>query len=80
MFGDGASERGYFEDLRHMVRGKRIKPVDLGVSGVDKILSKCKNFVRNEGVDIKNGDMVAIVTDHDFRYDEESIIRLHSEC
>lgn len=63
-----------------MVRGKRIKPVELGVSGGDKILSKCKSFVKSEGVDIKNGDVVAIVTDHDFRYDEESIARLHSEC
>ena len=63
-----------------MARGKRIKSVDLGVSGADKILSKCKSIVRNEGIDIKNGDIVAIVTDHDFRYDEESIARLHLEC
>ena len=46
IMGDGISERRYFEDLKPTVKGKRIRPVDLCVSGPDKVLSKftAENF------------------------------------
>jgi hypothetical protein len=78
--GDGTSECRYFDDLKSMARGKRIRTFDLGVSGKDKILSKCMNFVKEERIDLKHGDEMAIVTDNDGRYTPEEAEEFGLEC
>ena len=78
--GDGESEYKYFDDLNSMVKGIRIRPKELGVTGWQKIIKKCDGHVTYGEVDLKHGDRLAIVTDEDGRYDSESIVLFQKEC
>jgi len=77
---DGESERVYFDRLNLMVKTTRIKPIDLAKSGWKTILKKCDGYVKSCGIDLKSGDRLAIVTDDDGAYDEESISVFQTEC
>lgn len=78
--GDGASERRYFDDLRSIAKGKKIRSVDLGSSGEDKILAKCMTFIRDNRIELEGNDELAIVTDNDGRYTAAEAEEFGQKC
>lgn len=62
------------------MKGIRIRPKELGVTGWQKIIKKCDGHITCGEVDLKHGDRLAIVTDEDGRYDPESITKFQNEC
>lgn len=80
VMGDGDSEKTYFEKLNQTLRNTRIRSNELGKSGWNTILKKCKGHKSAGDVDLKHGDRLVIVTDEDHRYDEDTIRKFQKKC
>lgn len=81
ILGDGASEKRYFDENFR----KRDMPVKLvvretGETGIKKNVRKGMNVVKELGLNLDEGDRVAIVTDLDDRYDADTLRAEVDEC
>lgn len=79
IIGDGPSECTYFDSFSDMI-GKRILTVKCGECGRVQIIKKTKGFVRANGINVRSGDRVAIVTDEDLRYTFDEIVAFQKDC
>ncbi len=81
VLGDGASEKRYFEEnFKGRDRSIKLLVRETGESGIRKNVRKGMNLVKELGLDLDEGDRVAIVTDFDDMYDRPELEAQVSEC
>ena len=80
VIGDGKTEENYFDGLTCVNPDLVIRPYGAGKTGLGHILKKAMRHMDNLGIDISNGDRVALVMDLDLIYSAEDVARMESEC
>lgn len=78
--GDGPSEKAYFDRFVGVNPAVKVISLSSGKSGFKRILEKTDGYVKENGVDVRRGDRVAIVTDVDDVHDAEDVGWMVREC
>lgn len=68
VIGDGKTEENYFDDLTCTNPDLLIRSYGAGKTGLGHILKKARVHMDDLGIDISNGDRVALVMDLDLIY------------
>jgi len=78
--GDGETEKRYFDRLSDLCASVGIKAYASAKTGPDVLLRKTSEYAWRQGVDPRNGDLVAIVMDLDGRFDMREIEEMDRRC
>lgn len=80
IIGDGASEQVYFEGFIGRNRCIKVISKGSGKTGMKQTFEVAARYVRDCGLDLRDGDRVAIVMDTDFRYGVEEMEDIRRRC
>lgn len=80
IIGDGKTEENYFDGLTCTNPNILIRSYGAGKTGLGHILKKARMHMDSLGININDGDRVALVMDLDLIYSVEDVIRMENEC
>lgn len=78
--GDGKTEKNYFDGLTCVNPDILIRSFGEGKTGIDQVIRKTRTHMSDLGIDIHNGDRVAIVMDLDLRYTRREVSDMIGKC
>lgn len=80
MVGDGESEAAYFDRMAYLCKSVGIRTKSMGKTGPKVIVRKVSEYAKREGMDPRNGDLIAIVMDLDDRFTLDEVKQMDKEC
>ena len=78
--GDGKTEENYFDGITCVNPDIVIRSFGAGKTGIGQILKRTRTCMDKLGIDIRDGDRVAVVMDLDLRYGTKDVTTIEHEC
>lgn len=78
--GDGKTEENYFDGITCVNPDIVIRSFGAGKTGIGQILKRTRTYMDKLGIDIREGDRVAVVMDLDLRYGTKDVTTMEHEC